>query len=545
MATDFNVRTWLTWLVKVRVIIITFLLGIQLAISQLTTSQVPIRAFLSLILVSYTLSLFFGLLLYLWSEYQLQAWLQIIADLAVVTGVIYLTGGIESYFVFLYPLVIVMASVLLPRAGAYITAGTAFVLFGGVVELAFFGKIPAQWLTQPNLKSLQVAIFINLFAFSAVAYLATKLVGLLRKVDVELQDKSDELENLQVLHERTLQSISSGVITAGLDGRVTLVNDAGHRLLEREPADIIGKRVWQLFLDRLPDVNSRAEVRSFTPKNQEKTFEVRVSALSVPGRGMVGCVYTFDDLTELRRLEREVRLRDRLSAVGRMAAGIAHEIRNPLSSIAGSAQMLSRSKRFSPDQQKLLHIVTRESERLNAIVSDFLDYSREKKYEFESADLIVLLEDTLTLLENHSKAVEIVRQYGVAEAWSVVDPDKMKQVFWNIGKNAVAAMPDGGTLTIAVRASDRHWLISFADTGIGFDPIKAEKIFEPFVSYFEGGTGLGLAIVYQVLQAHQAHISVNSVPGQGTEFVIQIRQAPNVSSEQSWRKTAGAKVLHG
>ena len=300
---------------------------------------------------------------------------------------------------------------------------------------------------------MQAIIFVNLFAFLAVAYLAGLLTAKLRQVGVQLKDTSGALESLQVLHENIVHSISSGLVTTGLDGRITLVNAAGQRLLEHSAAELVGTPVSQLFMDSLPTVESEhahAEVRFETPGKFRKTLRVRVAALTVPERGDQGYVYVLDDLTELRRLEREIRMQDRLAAVGRLAAAIAHEIRNPLTSIAGSVSMLSGVPEMNEEHRRLLDIVTRESQRLNAIITDFLAYSRTKQYHFDKVDLIQLVEDTLTLMDHRMEAentgITIKRSFPVKQAWSLADGDKLKQVFWNICENAVRAMKDGGTL---------------------------------------------------------------------------------------------------
>jgi two-component system, NtrC family, sensor histidine kinase PilS len=289
--------------------------------------------------------------------------------------------------------------------------------------------------------------------------------------------------------------------------------------------------VKDLFLDPLPNPGSprtHGEVRFILPNNYRKTFRVMVSTLTVPVRGLQGYVYTFDDLTEIRRLEREVRMQDRLAAVGRLAAAIAHEIRNPLTSIAGSVSMLSGIPDLSDEHRQLLQIVTRESDRLNNIITDFLAYSRGKQYQFVRVDLIPLLEDTLTLLENRLVAqktgIHVERSYAVTEAPALADGDKIKQVFWNFCENAVRAMREGGTLTVSVESDGEDWQINFADTGPGMTRQQIEKIFEPFQSGFEGGTGLGLAIVYQIVQAHEGKVWARSKPGQGSVFVLRLRR---------------------
>ncbi len=552
----FNERAWLAWLVKVRVIIISFLVAVELAIAKLTPNNVNLRLFFTLVLVWYTISVFFILLHSVWQEYKLQAIVQIFTDLAFATGVVYVTGGIDTFFNFLYPLVIIVASILLPRYWAYLTAAVSFICFGTLLELSFFERIPSfQISPRGDLKSLQVVILVNFFAYLAVAHLASALSAKLRQAGMELRDKSGELLSLQALHENVIHSIRSGLITTDFEGRITLVNAPGQKLLERTASAVYGRHISDLFVDRLPNLESftaQCEVRGLTPAGKEKTFDVNVTALIVPEQGTIGYVYTFEDRTELRRLEREVRMRDRLAAVGRLAAGIAHEIRNPLASISGSINVLSQISPFNEEQKTLVDIVTRESSRLNSIISDFLVYSREKSFKFSRMDLLPLLEDALVLLANRSQNNElaIVRGYAVPEAFAAVDADRIKQVFWNLLENAVRAMSGKGAITVSVRAAGDFLRVGIRDTGPGIPPNLTEKIFEPFQSNFEGGTGLGLAIVYQIVQAHGAKIYVQSQLGSGAEFILEILHAKAAEAEPESAPTPtptpmSAEVSHG
>ena len=522
-------RNWLTWLVKVRMLILMVLLVIELAVIRLTPSPVPVVPFLTGMVLWFVVSLFFLFLVSVWNETRLQAILQVVADLAMVTLVVQLTGGIESSLNFLYPLVIVVAAMLLPRGWAYLSAALAFIFFAAVLELGYYGAIPSYVTTHPKLKALQVTILVNLFAYFAIAYLAGLLMTKLRQADAQLKNASGALENLQALHENIVQSMSGGVITTGPDGRITLVNRAAQQLLEISDEELHGRSVGDLFQDPLPGFGARggAEVRYTTAKGFRKTFRVMVSPLN--DRGDAGFVYTFDDLTEVRRLEREVRMQDRLAAVGRLAAAIAHEIRNPLTSIAGSVSMLSEAPALSPEEKHLLGIVIRESDRLNNIITDFLAYSRGKQYRFERVNLVPLLEDTLTLIEHRLIAedakIRVERSFQSSEAWALADGDKIKQVFWNFSENAVRAMQKhGGKLTVSLLGRDSDWEMSFSDTGPGIHPQQTEKIFEPFQSNFEGGTGLGLAIVYQIVQAHEGKVWARSEVGKGTSFVLRLRR---------------------
>ena len=208
--------------------------------------------------------------------------------------------------------------------------------------------------------------------------------------------------------------------------------------------------------------------------------------------------------------------------------------------------MLSGIPALSEEHRQLLEIVTRESERLNNIITDFLAYSRGKQYHFDKVDLMPLLRDTLTLLEHRLVAegsgIRIERHFAVKEAWVLADGDKMKQVFWNFCENAVRAMKGGGILTVSLELCGQDWQIDFADTGAGISPQQTEKIFEPFQSQFEGGTGLGLAIVYQIVQAHDGKVWARSRAGEGTTFVLRLRGIA-VEMEQANGPLAVSKYL--
>lgn len=533
---SFNEWTWLEWLVKVRVIVITFVLAIELAITNLTVTNVNRPLFVTVILLWYSISALHILLVALWYDWKIQAKIQILADLIFTTAVVYVTGGIDTSFNFIYPLIIIVASVLLSQWWVYLTAALSFILLGTTLELVHFEFLHSYSTTRSDLRSLQAVIFINLFAFITVAYLAGKLSNRLRQVGSELQSKSGALENLQALHENIVNSISGGLITTDLGGKIKLVNRSGRDLLELADSAPGERSVQDLFFDRLPSnekPGQHYEVRTVTPSGIERTFDLTVSPLFVEGSGIIGYIYTFDDLTLLKRLEREVRLRDRLAAVGRLAAGIAHEIRNPLASIAGSVKLLASLAALNDDQRVLVDIVTRESDRLSSIIGDFLTYSREKKYQMRTVDLVRLLDDTLTLL-GHSLdcRIQIRRNFAVEHAYTMGDADKLKQVFWNICNNALRAIqlrsaedPFAGMLTVEVNPGDRYWVLSFRDNGPGISQQQMESMFEPFQSNFEGGTGLGLALVYQILQAHQAKHLVRSELGAGAEFVLSFLRA--------------------
>jgi two-component system sensor histidine kinase PilS (NtrC family) len=381
------------------------------------------------------------------------------------------------------------------------------------------------------------------------------LAQTIRKKGVELEEKSEELRDLQAFNRDIIESMRGGLLTTDLKGRILLVNRAGAEITGQGFGLLRGENVAELFPGFWP-VDSdeqgtplalRKEIEFRTGSGATRFLGLSISTLRTGQNETAGFVFNFQDLTELKRLEREVFNKERMAALGRLSAAIAHEIRQPLTAMTGALKELARLAPLEDDDKKLVQIVSRESQRLNQIITEFLDYSREKTYTFADLDIVALIEETLLLIERHASAfgkVRIERNFPAGKLRAHADRDAMKQVFWNLCNNALRAMPDGGVLTVNLEMVGDSIRISIHDTGVGFDPRAAARIFEPFQSGFAGGTGLGLAIVYQILQAHKGQIRVETNPGLGTEFVVELPRAsrsrssarpdPRLAAEKLW-----------
>jgi two-component system, NtrC family, sensor histidine kinase PilS len=498
----------------------------KLALLPERLNSLPFLAFFNIL--SLALTVFFLTLWRIDPHRKFQLFLQIGADLMLTTALVACTRGIESPFIPFYLLIIIYCSLTLGRNGGMVGAALSTILYAGLIAADHFGYF--------TIESQQATFRISAHAigFWAVAYLGTYLHRRLQAIEWELKEKIHSLTQLQRLNEHIVSSIRSGLITTDLQGRIAVFNNAAGELTGRETGAMLGEPIQILigesFWSRILDVDLfrnakplRYEQWLSIPGGAMRYLGFSVSPLLDENQELLGYILSFQDLTEIKRLEEEVQLKDRMAVIGRMAAGIAHEIRNPLTAMQGSVEILRSHANLPQKDERLLDILIRESDRLNKFVEDFLNFARPQKYSKEVIDLVSVLKDSVTLLRN---SPEMRNRHSVnlnAEDQSVQvmgSADQLKQVFWNLAQNAVRAMPGGGDLKIAVRKTSGGSQVVFQDNGIGMSPEEREQVFQPFNSRFTNGLGLGLTIIYQIMEDHQGRISFESEKGKGTKAVL-------------------------
>ncbi len=534
--------------VVLRVIVVTTLLLSALLIQLTFSITLPLSPIYYLAAFAYSTSIL-AIALLDRIRAEANAALQILGDLATITGLVYVSHGPDSGFTFLYLASVTAGAILLGRQGGLICAGLAAVFYAVLVDLMRWGVLPSidSGDVPPRIWSrpgLVGNVALNVFAFVATALLVSAASQKLREARADVARRNAEIAGLQALHSSVLASMSSGLVTTDLEGTVTYANPAAGELLHRADSDVVGSHVLSLGL---VEEASWAQVRSAS--SGILRFEGKRPALGVgayfgisaatlrDGTGRArGKMLIFQNLTELKKLEGEVRLKEKMAAVGELAAGIAHEIRNPLASISGSVQALRSSVVPGSSEQRLMEIVVSESQRLSSIIEDFLKYVRPKERAIEQVDGPAALRDVVTLLQHSDELTATHRILVDLQPESVLvaaDPGQLRQIFWNLARNAIAAMPDGGTIRVSARLDAARWTVSISDEGRGMTAEERDVLFTPFAHSFPGGTGLGLAIVYHIVEEHGGAIEVETAPNQGTTIRITLPQNSGVVLESS------------
>jgi two-component system sensor histidine kinase PilS (NtrC family) len=546
-----DLRGRLSTLIAIRVVVSTLLMGSAIVVQISRPGSLPVDPFFFLIGLTYALSVVYLATLRIAVR---RPWLidaQLGGDAILVSAFIVITGGITSYFSSLYLLAIIAAATVRFRRGALQVAALSAILYLGLVSAQYLvasNLLTAEWLFPrgafdlPTIGYGQYTVGINLFGFFAVAMLSGSLAEGVRTAGASLERASNQIADLRAFNEYVIDNLLSGLVTTDAAGRVLTFNRAATAITGVPANDAIGKGiadVMQLGESYRSQLPALAEVRSFRVDTQyrrpdRRTIEIglTVSNLAFPD-GRLGMLVTFQDVTDLRRLERNGRLQQRLAAVGEMAAGIAHEIRNPLAAMSGSMQVLREELPLSDEQAQLMDIVLRESERLNDTIRSFLAYARPQRFAVARLDLRKTMQDTALLIRNGSDVRENhVVDVDVPEGpvWFDADENQVRQIVWNLATNGLRAMPDGGRLRLAVASETRpggapEVVLTVDDEGRGIPAEEIDAIFQPFRSSFEKGTGLGLAIVHRIVTDYGGTIHVSSTVGRGTTMRVRMPTA--------------------
>ncbi|MGB5551787.1 MAG: ATP-binding protein [Thermoanaerobaculia bacterium] len=559
------VERQLRWMIGIRLVVITSVVLPYFLLQLASPDETREFSFLYLLAgLTYGASLLYiALLKLLRGHWRAQALIQFVGDLLLITGMVYYFGGVASPFSILYFIVIIVASALFQRRTGFAVASLASFLYAATVIALYFGWIPPS--AEAQVRALATVIndvsvgaqeqvgqvdglpawklFYNLithiFGFYTVAYLTTRLAQNISRAERELQEKQLDLADLQVIHRDIVESVPSGLITCDLDGMITSVNLAAQDILGKNLDALLGRPVstTRLFTDQewielkshiSPDRRLRPEV-TYQRGDSERHVGYSVTLLTDAEGTRTGFILIFQDLSEWRKLQDELQLRERLAAVGELASGIAHEVGNPLAAISGSVQMLTAALKDDSAHRRLLDIIFKESQRLDRTIKSFLQFARPKERSSVRFDIARLLSENVQLLINSPEVSPQHHLDLVVDPPSVTliaDPDQVSQIFWNLARNSLRAMPEGGSLKVEGHVVAADYCIRFTDSGRGMNLEERGKMFHPFHSFFDGGTGIGMAIVYRIVEEHGGQLAVDSQPGQGTVITVALPITP-------------------
>jgi two-component system sensor histidine kinase PilS (NtrC family) len=527
---DQALRSRLSWLMFFRVILLTLLLVGIVAANYLTGSEARIRspfirASFGIIILLYLISIGYGLIYRRVVRLLPFFYGQLAIDLLAITFAVHITGGAGSGYSALYLIAIVAAAIIDVKRGAAVACLVSVALFLIISFLGYYRLLPllpdqfhAHWLTRPEI--LLKNIVINIAAFGAVGVLSAHLGTLLGRAGRQASVHRKAFHKLSAHHDHILRSMTSALISTDSDSRILTFNDAAQKLWQIDDREAMGSRLEEISPE-LCSLSNSARLTLTKPDGEEMPAEVMVTDLVDERDRPEGKIYLINDRTEVERMEREVQKAERLAVLGRFAAGVAHEIRNPLASISGSIELLRQSSSTEGEDKKLMDIVLREVARLDELITEILSFARPAPPRLAHVDLFSTVSDIADLFEKDHPNVEVEKK--LEQPVTVrADESKIRQVLLNLFLNASDAMGGVGRVDVVVGRDDGWAYCLVGDHGEGMEPEEVSRIFEPFYTTKEKGTGLGLAVVNQIVSDHGGRVEVESTPQQGTTIRLQL-----------------------
>jgi two-component system sensor histidine kinase PilS (NtrC family) len=530
-----------------RLFIVTFILGIHVYAelnAEVGLFDIPVSIFSLTIIFTYTFSVIFVFLIYFYRNTAVNIYTQSIADLILITSVVYGTGGIQSIYSVFYPLVIIYTVMFLERKGGVLIATAAAVLYVLLAVLEYYGLINPMRVSQFTAYRLDAGyvlarVVTHIISFYFTALLSLYVVGQERKTRTLLAEKQDAFARLDILYKSIIESVSAGIITLNLEGRIKSFNRAASAITGNSFNEVENRKLSDIFSDfdaylqqqKIQEGRSSKPIRFegvfHTTKGQELKLGASLSRLKDPQDNVIGDIIIFEDITEIIDMRESLEKNRRLAFSGEVAANLAHEIRNPLATIGGSIQLLRQDIPLDHGNQKLFDIILRGKEQLEKFLKDFLLLARPAPGICEEVDLNEVINeviDSLRLLSDWREPLELRLKLPPDKFMINANKTELRQVLWNIATNALQSMPKGGTLILE---ADRVLLkgidsaeIVIKDTGSGIEKNDLRKIFDPFYTTRTVGTGLGLAVVSRIIENWMGTIRVSSEPEQGTTFTV-------------------------
>lgn len=530
----------LRWTMLARILIVTFLLGIATFVDRRevgSLSSILSSTLIQTILFTYFLSIIYLVILKYIPNPSINIYLQSLFDVVLITLMVYATGGIRSIYSIFYPLVIIYAVLFLGRSGGLILASAAGIFYGLFANLEFYEIIyPINTIniTDYPLHSGYVftRILTHILSFYLIAILTSFVAEQEKRARVLLAEKQSAFDQLDLLHRSIIESVDTGIMTVNLNGKIKSFNRAAVEITGFPFKEIENHELAEIFPDfpaLLPNdatggsSKTRFEWPFCSKAGENLILGCSVSALRAPGGGTIGNIIIFQDLTHIIKMRESIEKNRRFAFIGEMAAGLAHEIRNPLASITGSIQMLREDITLSQSNEKLMNIILRGKDQLEGFLRDFLLMARPAPGMRIILDVREIVREVVESLryvpdwqeDRHRVVLDLASQALLIHA----NKTEIRQILWNILLNALQAMPSGGELVVRAVPPEREargMRLCIQDTGCGISEEGLKKIYEPFYTTREKGTGLGLAVVKRIVESYGGTIDIRSEYQRGT-----------------------------
>jgi len=530
----------LRWLMFYRVITVSFFLGIA-AIIQLRgvepLPQTSLYSIYAIIGITYLLSILYVFLLKKITKIFVNIYIQCFFDVISITALVYATGGVESIYPTLYPLIIIYSALFLGGKGVILIASFSSIMYGLLLDLEFYRviqpiySVPHVYVSSPGYVFSR--IFAHIASFYIIAVLSNFVVRQERRARVLLSERESAFEQLDLLHRSIIESVGSGIMTADRAGRIRSLNRAAEEISGYLFDKIKGKKIEAVFpnmfevMKKKDGILDRFELTLSRQDDENKILGFSVFPLIDPGGKNIGNIYIFQDLTSVRNMEREVEKSKKLAFIGEMASVLAHELRTPLVSIGGSIQLLRKDLKLDKTDRKLMNIILRGKDQLEDLANNFLFLARSNSENRSRIKIREIFDDIIESIRfgpDWTENIEIERDISVRND-VYGNKTEIRRIFWNITLNALQSMPDGGKLKISARKinenSGKELLeVSISDTGCGIGKENMGKVLEPFYTTKERGTGLGLAIVNRIVEIHRGEFRIESELNKGTTCTI-------------------------
>jgi two-component system sensor histidine kinase PilS (NtrC family) len=533
----------LFFLIISRVVITSFFLGMTIFMDirkqSFTILQTTINFFYFIAAAVYLFSVIYILLFKFEEKIKNNLYIQITADIIVTTILVFMFGNTQIDYSLFYTLIIIYSVIFIGRKGGMIVASAASIFYGLILDLEFYKLIPSvsfiKYEYEINAADTLTNVMVHIISFYVLAFLVSFAVEQEKKAIVLLKEKESAFNQLDLLFRSIIESVDTGVMTIDLNRRIKTFNRAAEEITGFKFAviknDLLGNIIPEFMplfeKNELPEsLRNRMDVKINGGMGNNIHLGCSISSLSSlkdRDEKKIGHIIIFQDLTEIKQMEEKLEKSRKLALIGEMAAGLAHEMRNPLAAISGSIELLMKGLEFKGTNRRLMGIILRGTDQLENLVRDFLSLARPVPALRGLVDINEVVEEVLEHIKvskSWTDNIEVIKVFS-DDVRAYANKEQVRQIINNLVLNAVQAMEEGGVLSFETKLDEldenkQYAQIKVSDTGCGIKETDLNKIFETFFTNKEKGIGLGLPIVNHIVEGYNGKIKIESMVNKGT-----------------------------